>query len=165
MTEELKINALFILDIIGKPAEYLLESLERIIKEMEKEKGVSLISKEIKEPVIMGDQKDFYTTFSEIEIEVDNISTLVFLMFKYMPAHVEIISPSMFAMTNNVLNEVLNELVRKLHGYDELSRIMQVEKRILIEKILELGGEIPKGIMPFMELREPWEEEEDSKKS
>jgi len=160
MENEIKVNAVFVLDIIGKPKEYLLESLEKVVRNIEREKGVSIVSKEIKDPVQMKDQKEFYSTFAEVEVEVEEISTLFVLMFKYMPAHIEILSPSMLGMTNNILNEVLNDTVRRLHSYDELSRVMQVEKQILIKKIEELGGEVPKEIMPPMQLQEePWEEE------
>ena len=148
-SDKLKIGAVMILDIIGRPPEHLVKSLEKIIEEMEKEKGVTIKSKQIKEPTLMKDQKDFYTTFAEIEIEVDEILYLTILMFKYMPAHIEIISPEIIALSNNGFNEILNELVRRLHGYDEIARIMQMEKQILLKKIQELGGEIPAGIMPM----------------
>ncbi|MBU1252462.1 MAG: hypothetical protein KJ905_02580 [Nanoarchaeota archaeon] len=158
MKDEIKINAVLILDIIGKPKEYLLESLEKHIANLDKEKGVVVKLKKIREPELMGNQEVFYTTFAEVEIEVDEILTLVGLMFKYMPAHVEIISPEMMGITNNVFNETLNELVRRLHGYDELARVMQTEKQVLIKKIKELDGEIPEGIMPLTVLRDPFEE-------
>ncbi|MBU2503799.1 MAG: hypothetical protein KJ879_01980 [Nanoarchaeota archaeon] len=158
MEDEKKINAMLILDIIGKPKEYLIESLEKHIANLDKEKGVVVKLKEIREPELMGNQEVFYTTFAEVEIEVDEILTLVGLMFRYMPAHVEIISPDMFGVTNNVFNETLNELVRRLHGYDELARVMQSEKQVLIKKIQELDGEVPEGIMPMTVLKDPFEE-------
>jgi len=158
MEEEGKINAIMILDIIGKPKEYLVESLSKHIGNLEKEKNIVVKAKSIKEPEPMGEQKDFYTTFAEVEIEVDKIINLVGLMFKYMPAHVEIISPEMFGVSNSIFNETLNELVRRLHGYDELARVMQTEKQVLIKKIQDLGGEVPSGIMPLTVLREPFEE-------
>jgi hypothetical protein len=70
-------------------------------------------------------------------------------MFKYMPAHIEIIQPELIALSNNGFNDILNELTRRLHGYDEIARIMQIEKQILLKKIQELGGEIPAQIMPL----------------
>jgi len=144
-----KVSAVMILDIIGRPPEYLIESMEKIIEDMGKEQGVTLKSKQIKEPTLMKDQKDLYTTFSEIEVEVDEILYLAILMFKYMPAHIEIISPEMITLSNNGFNDILNELTRRLHGYDEIARIMQIEKQILLKKIQELGGEIPAEVMPI----------------
>jgi len=164
MVDETKIQAVFILDIIGKPAEHLVNSLQRIVEKMGEEKGVSLTSKDIKEPALMKDQEDFYSTFAEIELEIDDISTLTDLVFKYMPAHLEILTPHLLAMTSNIFNDVLNELIRRLHGYDEISRIMQTEKQILLKKIEELGGEVPKNVTPMMQLQQDvWEEEEEEK--
>ena len=148
-SDEVKVSVIMILDIIGRPPEHLVESLEKIIEEMGKEKGVTLKSKQIKEPTPMKDQKDFYTTFAEIEVEVDEILYLAILMFKYMPAHIEIIQPELIALSNNGFNDILNELTRRLHGYDEIARIMQIEKQILLKKIQELGGEIPAQVMPL----------------
>ena len=87
----------------------------------------------------MKDQKEFYTTFAEIEVEVENMLTLAVLLFKYMPAHFEIIEPEMLVLSNNGWNEILNELTRRLHGYDEIARIMQLEKQMIIKRIQELG--------------------------
>ncbi len=146
--EEKGINALFILEIIGKPKEHLIETLNKIIDQIDKEKGISIRRKEIKEPVLMKDkigimnkekvqQKDFYTTFAEIEVEVEDILYLVILMFKYMPSHIEITSPEFIVLSNTGWNDILNELTRRLHGYDEIARIMQVEKNILEKRLRE----------------------------
>jgi hypothetical protein len=138
---------MFILDIIGRPPEHLVETLENLIKEMSNEKGVEVKSKSIKEPVLMKESKQFYTTFAEIEIEVEDMLYLAMLMFKYMPAHVEVISPEIIAVSNNSWSEILSELTRRLHAYDEVARLMQLEQKKLLKKIVELGGEIPGQVM------------------
>ena len=35
-------------------------------------------------------------------------------------------------------SELLSELARKLHGYDELARMMQADRAVLLKKIEEL---------------------------
>ncbi|MEK6817231.1 MAG: hypothetical protein AABX80_00355, partial [Nanoarchaeota archaeon] len=65
------IKAVFILEIIGKPKEHLVATLEKLIEAIDKEKGVKVIEKKIKEPIEMKNNKDFYTTFAEVEIEVE----------------------------------------------------------------------------------------------
>ncbi len=142
------IRAMLILDVIGRPPQHLVESLEKITEEMEKEKGVKIIGKNIKEPTVMKDNKEFYTTFSEIEVEVEDILYLAILMFKYMPAHVEVISPETISLSNNGWSDILSELVRRLHSYDEVARILQIEKQELLKKIQELGGEEKTGNKP-----------------
>lgn len=139
--ETKKINAILVFDVIGKPPEHLTETLNDIIKKIDEEKGVSVKEKKINEPVFMKDQKEFYTSFAEIEVEVEEILYLAMLMFKYMPAHVEVISPELITLVNNGWNEIFNELVRRLHGYDEIARVIQMEKSILEKKLKGLIGE------------------------
>jgi len=85
------IRAAMIIEIIGKPPEHLTETLDNIIKQIDEEKGVVIKEKKINEPVLMKEQKDFYTGFAEIEVEIEEIVDLAMWMFKYMPAHIEII--------------------------------------------------------------------------
>jgi len=132
------ISAVLILEVIGRPKEHLTETLNNVIKELGNEKGVNVKSKKINEPVLMKDQKDFYTSFAEIEVEMERILDLAILMFKYMPAHVEILYPEIIALQNNDWNDILNELTRRLHGYDEVARIIQTEKEILEKKLREV---------------------------
>lgn len=141
--ETKNIGAAMIIDIIGKPPEHLIETLEAIIKSIDEEKGVKIINKKIKEPVLMEGQKEFYTTFAEVEVEVEEILYLAILMFKYMPAHIEIIYPELIALTNCGWNDIFNELTRRLHGYDEVARILQAEKSILEQKLRQvIGGKV-----------------------
>lgn len=132
------IQAMLIFEIIGRPAENLIKTLEDIIKQIDEEKGVEVKSKEIKEPVLMKDQKDFFTTFAEVEVEVEEVLYLALLMFKYMPAHIEVISPELIALTNNGWGEILSELTRRLHGYDEVARVLRFQNAQMQEKLGKL---------------------------
>ncbi len=141
ISETKGIKAILILEVLGRPPEHLTETLEELIGKMDSEPGVKVISKKINEPVLMKDRKDFYTNFAEIEVEVEEILDLGRLMFKYMPSNIEIVSPELIVLTNNGWNDILNELVRKLHGYEEIARIIQIEKTVLENKLKEvLGG-------------------------
>jgi hypothetical protein len=132
------IRAALILEIIGRPPEHLTATLQEILKQMGEEKGVDVVSKKINEPIPMKEHKDFYTTFAEIEVDVEDMLYVAILIFKYMPAHVEIISPEIIAMKNNGWNDIFNELTRRLHGYDEIARVLGAEKKILENKLREV---------------------------
>ena len=111
-SEKPKIHAILLLEIIGRPAEHLTATLEQLIKEMGEEKGVSVIGKKI------------------IYLNI--------LMFKYMPAHIEVVSPENISMQNNEWSDLLSELVRRLHAYDEVARVLGVEKDILEKRLREI---------------------------
>ena len=148
LSETKNIRAIMIIEVIGRPPEHLTETLENIAKNISEEKGVRVVEKEVNSPITMKENKDFYTSFAEIEVEVEAIMQLVALMLKYMPAHIEIISPEFIASTNNGWNDILNETVRRLHGYDEVARIIQTEKTILEKKLRELTEKNKEGDKP-----------------
>jgi len=133
-----KLNVMMIIEVLGRPPEHLTETLNDIIKKINKEKGVEVKEKKVNEPIVMKDNEQFYTNFAEIEVEIMGVALLAEIMFKYMPAHIEIISPENLEITNNNLNEIFNSLMRRLHGLDDVTRIVQNEKIILERKLKAL---------------------------
>lgn len=156
------IRATIILEIIGRPPEHLVETLGEIISNIDKEKGVQVLGKKINEPILMQDTKEFYTTFAEVDIEVEDILYLAIVMFKFMPAHVEVVEPELIALTNNGWTDILSELTRRLHGYDEIARMMQIENHQMKKKLDEL---LPKGEAKEEVVGEEVKEEKPKKKS
>ncbi|MFH1326719.1 MAG: hypothetical protein ABIH59_01165 [archaeon] len=133
-----KILATIVLEILGKPPEHLVEILVGIIKELGGEKGISIKSERINEPHPAKEIEGIYSSFAEIEIETKGIEQMIAIMFKYMPSHIEIMSPENIGLSKNSWNELFNELSRRLHAYDEVARIIQNEKVILENKLKEL---------------------------
>ncbi len=132
------IRATLIVEVLGRPPEHLTETLNKISEAIGKEDGVKIEEVKTKEPVELQNEKGFYSSFSEITVEVREIATLVILMFKYMPAHVEVIYPELIALTNNGWSDILSELIRRLHGYDEVARVLQIEKKVLENKLRDV---------------------------
>lgn len=159
--EKQKIHSLVIFEIIGKPPKHLVDSLNNIIDRIGLEEGVNVKRREIKEPKKMEEkagvanatgsdvkieESEFYITFAEVELETDNIPVLVNLIFNYMPAHIEIISPENISLTNGEWGDLLTALMQKLHAYDEVARVMQVEKAVLEDRLRKaLESKIKKG--------------------
>ena len=141
MREENKLSVIMIIEVIGKPPEHLTETLNEIVKKISEEKGVEVKDKKLNDPVTLKENQQFYTSFAEIEAEIDGIAILSELMFRHMPAHVEILSPEHLRINNNELNDIFNSLMRKLHGYDEVARIIQTEKILLQREIKKLKEE------------------------
>ncbi len=143
-----KIEAVVIMEVLGRPAEYLTETLNNLIKQIGEEKGIFIKRTDVKPPVEMHEQKGFYTSFAEIEIEAEEMMYIAVLLFKYMPAHVEIISPQNLSLSNTNWNDILNEITRRLHGYEEVVRMIQSEKMILENKLKSLGVSNQPAVMP-----------------
>ncbi len=137
MSSDEKILTNLILEIIGKPAEHLVETLSELVKQIENEAGVKVLDKKINEPIEMKEQKEFYSSFAVVEIEAKSIDKILEIIFKYMPSHIEIVSPEKVVLSNNDWSLFLSELARKLHAYDEVARVIQNEKFILEKKFKE----------------------------
>jgi hypothetical protein len=77
---------------------------------------------------------------------VDDILYLAVIMFKYMPAHVEVIEPELIALTNNGWSDIFSELTRRLHGYDEVTRVLQFRNKEMENKLKELLSQENKNV-------------------
>jgi hypothetical protein len=138
---ENKIISILMVEVLGRPKEHLIETLKEIFKKMGEEKGVEVKDFDIKEPTLVKDQKDLFTTFGEVEVTTNNFSALSILMFKYMPSHIEIVEPENLKISNNSLADVMSEITRRLHGYDEMARVMQAKEKMMQNEIDKLKGE------------------------
>ena len=147
-----KIKASMVIEIMGRPKEHITETMNKFIEVMGKEKGVAISSKTVHEPKKV-EHKDkegkvkevsedlqLYTTFAEINVDVDNLMTFVFLCFKYMPAHVEIFEPAELKMNNFEVNSILNDLVARLHYYDGIAKTALAHNEALTNKLREVMG-------------------------
>ena len=135
LDETKKIEAVFVLEVIGKPADHLTTTLKDIIEKMKQEKGVVVKNSKVNDPAPLKDKEGFFTNFAEIELSLEDPLKLFFMIFGYMPAHVEVTYPENIKFTNDGLGAVLNDLTRKLHSYDEIAKILQMEKNILERKL------------------------------
>ncbi len=133
------IKALVIFEMLGRPADYLKDTLVKFLDRISKEEGIEIVNKKIHEPKKMERTEDLFTTFSEVEIDFKNMNNLFKIIFVYMPSHVEIISPEELRIKNFDLNSLTNELVRRLHQYDELAKRLNIEREILQNQLQQQG--------------------------
>ena len=170
----MKLEINLILEIMGRPAEHVKQSLVNLIMKMASDKGVKLIGKEIHDPVKLENSQDLYTAFAEVSLELDSIANYLQIIFNYMPSHIELVRPADIVFSNRDLNELANALVSKLHQYDSIAKNSMVEKDILMKKLYEVAPQLfkrPDGEVP--EIRrvvdkvneEVKEKKKDSKKS
>jgi hypothetical protein len=162
--KETKVNAVMIIEVLGRPPEHLKATLEDFAKKIAEEKGVKVVDKKIIEPSLVKDQKDLYTTFMEIEVEAESPMHLAGLVFRYMPAHVEVIQPENMILKNNAYGEILSEIVRRLHRYDDIVRVLNSQHIALQNKIKEIEGTKQENVSKVKEESETKKEKKPSKK-
>ena len=136
---ENKINATLLLEILGRPKEHVKEALTTLVLKLGAEQGVKITNKILHEPQPVKDSQTLFTSFAEIDLELDSLQRYVMVIFTYMPSHIEIISPEKIAISNAELNEVGNAITQRLHHYDAVTKNTIVERNTLLQKLKEIA--------------------------
>ncbi|MBI5148473.1 hypothetical protein HZA33_02220 [Candidatus Pacearchaeota archaeon] len=134
-----QVKAGLIIEVLGRPPEHIVESLNQLIENMSKENGVSIMHKKIHEAKKIPENETLFTTFAEIEIEVRDIYKLIEIIFIYMPSSVEVFDPSEIKLKLDDVNMIINSLAARLHKYDAIAKRLNME-RIILEKQLQEKG-------------------------
>lgn len=143
-----KIRTILILEILGRPKEHLVKNFEEIIEKLGNEEGVKIIEKTVHEPKKIEDPEDefakkgeIFTSFSEIEVEFNDLNDLIRVIFNYMPSNIEIVSPEKLNLSNVTLSELLTGIILRLHKYDEIAKRVLFEREEMIKKLREIQGD------------------------
>ena len=138
----LKVHLIF--EVVGKPAEFIDETIRKLIIELEKEKELEFLGKEIgtAKPYVMktdaGEKTDLFSTYAEVEILIESLKRLIQIIFDYMPSSVEISEPTEIKIKTQDSNLILNELAVKLHQYDLSNKKLVFQRNAIFNKLQEL---------------------------
>ncbi|MBD3252142.1 hypothetical protein GF386_00230 [Candidatus Pacearchaeota archaeon] len=135
-----KIKARFIFEILGRPPEHIKETLEKVVDTLGKQEGVKILEKKVHEPKLLEKEnvENMFTTFSEVEVEVDNLNLVFLIVLNMLPSNVEITEPSELKTTNFDLTAILSDLAIKIHKYDEIAKALTLQRNQLINKINQM---------------------------
>jgi len=121
-----------IIEIVGKPEEHITKTMNEVVKLIESNKKIDLISKNIAETK---EVKGLWSTFGEFEIDFSSFKDLGNFCFDFMPSSLEIIDPEKFNIDSKEIEEFTNDVMAKLHQYDMVVKQMILQnKSKLIKK-------------------------------
>lgn len=121
-----KIVAIMIIEIAGRPAEFLKEALEKHIAPIGSNKDLKLISSRISDAREIDAEKNIYSCFAEIEVEAQSLQKIMDLVFDYMPSSIEIVEPENVELNCQEATMFINDLSGRLHKYDEVAKMAQL---------------------------------------
>lgn len=122
-----------IIEILGSPKEHVEETINRVVKKIEEESDIKLINGKSYEAT---EVKGLWSTFAELELEFNRLYDLIGFSFDYMPSVIEILEPEKMDINMGDVNELLNDLLAKLHNYDMVTKNLSAEN-ILLKRQLE----------------------------
>jgi hypothetical protein len=154
--EKISSNVMF--EMMGRPPEHLEETMRSLIGAISAEKGISVKNSKV-HPAKKIDNKDvegkviaegeLFSTFAEVEVETENLLTLLSLIFRYMPSHIEVIYPEKFSLANVDFNLIINQLIARLHNYDAVAKGALMNNQLLAKKLEGLMQNSKPGAMPL----------------
>lgn len=133
-----KLQVNIILEILGKPAENVQTALKLLIERLGKENGVKITEQTIHEPSPLKEHPDLYTAFADLILELDSLDNYFGIIFAYMPAHIELITPEVINLKNEDLNILANKLASRLHDYDAIAKKLLFDNEQLANKLREI---------------------------
>jgi len=136
------IHATLVIEVVGRPAEYIEEALGVAIEKLSQEKDFGLIEKKVHKAEKVQESKTLFSTFGEVEFIIKDFSKLIGMIFDYMPSSVEILEPTNISMKLDDANAILNDLASRLHQYDTLLKKLKIEMEITTKKIEELENKM-----------------------
>tara|TARA_Y100000310_G_C20609438_1_gene777238 strand:+ start:1033 stop:1425 length:393 start_codon:yes stop_codon:yes gene_type:complete len=126
------IQARVIIEIMGSPKEHVEKAMETVVDKFKKEDNVKVIKEDISK---IAEVKQFWSTFVEFEIEIENIARLFDICFDYMPSSIEILEPEKVDLESEYTTDLLNDLLAKLHRYDMLVKNLNAQNFVLKKKL------------------------------
>jgi hypothetical protein len=124
-----RINCRVIIEMLGAPKEHIEETIRSYVKQLKEEyKTVKVLREHFAEAT----KKDkLYSTFAELDLEVEGAGNLINFCFDYMPSSVEIFEPDELAYDSRDFTLFLNDLQGKLHRIDMALKNLSAENQIL----------------------------------
>ena len=127
----MEIKAKIIIELLGSPKEYIEETMKKVLDELKARKEISILSQETSDAKEL---EKFYSIFSDIEIKCD-VPTLIGICFDFMPSSVEIISPKDLSFESKDMENLLNDLLARLHQESMLIRNLHAENLLMKQKL------------------------------
>jgi len=143
-------KVMIVIEMMGRPVDHLKQVMKDFLKRLDQEKGIKIVSKKTHNPkkveqkdkegqvIQVPEGKEMYSSFSEIELEVATILDLARIVFAYMPSHIEILHPTDLKMQNFDLATIFNEITKKMHQYDAISKNALMQNQMLANKLMQM---------------------------
>ena len=128
----MEIQTKIIIELLGSPKEYIEETMKKVLSELKTRKDVTILSLETSDAK---EVEKFYSVFSDIEMKCNDISILIGICFDFMPSSVEIISPKDLSFESKEMENLLNDLLARLHQESMLIRNLHAENLLMKQKL------------------------------
>lgn len=123
-------------EVMGKPKDHVEEALVAIVKAIKQQHDMEVLNTTI----FPAEEKEkgVYVGFAEMEIMFKDLPRLIGFCFDFNPGSVEVVEPGHFDFSTAHMNDLLNDLVIKLHHTNVEAKGLKIQNEILRKRGTEL---------------------------
>lgn len=129
-----QINARMIIEAQGKPAEFVSESLRKLVLKMNSITGVEVYDEKHEPPVeteIKSNQGRIFSGLADIGVRVKDFETLTAVVIGFGPSSVIILEPDKIEISARELQNIMNDLAGVLHTLANANLDLRVKNYIM----------------------------------
>ena len=123
-----------IIEIVGWPEEHVSKTLKLILDNIKKQK-LDILKEEVAEPKKITEKA--HSAFVELEMLFPNLVSVIGFIFDYMPSSIEILEPDKITENTQLMTDLMNDLIARLHQYDASLKQLKAINAILDKKLKE----------------------------
>lgn len=120
-----------IIEIAGFPKEHVEATMKEVVEKIKSEADIELLKADVAEAE---EKEKIWSTFTELELRINNLQTLSYFCFNYMPSTIDILRPEKFDIEAEKITELLNDLLAKLHQYEDATKRLLAQNIVLKRK-------------------------------
>jgi hypothetical protein len=132
MAEEQHIRIKAVLEIVGKPKDYVESQLKNYVEKIKEDENLMVMGEQLSPAE---EQETVWSAFAEMELIIKGLTNLVGFCIDYMPSSIEVLKPESFSFPERVFTEFTNDLLAKLHNVDMIAKRMSSENKLLRENL------------------------------
>ena len=121
-----------LIEIAGFPQTHVDETMEKVLEMLNKEPTIKIIKKEVGKAEKI---KELWSSFVDLELDLDNLAALHKFCFDYLPTSIEIQDITEIKFEVKELNNFINDTLLKIHQYNNAVRNLHAETEILKHKM------------------------------
>lgn len=130
------VKSKLIIEIVGKPKEYVEDTIKKNIEKLKTEKKAHLVSEKIHEVKEL--QDSIFSTFAEVEIVVETFQRFLDICYEYAPSSIEVLEPERYPMKTKDIEGILNDLISRSHNATAQLREAVAKISILDQNFMNL---------------------------
>ena len=140
-----------ILEVVGKPKEYVDQTIDKILTKLKGEAKVTIVKTNKQETKEL--EGKIFSGFIEVEVVTETFQKFLDVCYEYGPTSIEIMEPQKYEMDTKSISGVLNDVVTRAHSSTAHLREALAKIDILDRNAINL---MKRGVLVIVE-KEPQE--------